>query len=369
VRLLPAIAALLLASPAYGQLVVTGGASSLFRAQGGGATYYRGDTQTDVGIGLYQGRFVIGADSRWRWHGCQIIAGDYSEYLSTIGAGLAVANRGGALECGKPKKQTVRFFVGEAGQFYSVPFFAATGNTGKFGAGVSYQKFIGNLELDYVAAVAGNQWAFLQGARYRRKKWSVDEAAGLTTLGGYFQGDASYSAAHFAAQITHAAFVGKTEYTSEGISAGAGPLAMFASAFQSPAHTGEAIGATVSHGSASATVDVLFSKQRQVVGFLTEHGRHWMLTQSVSHSTGTSAAFGGGYTGNTLSASVSYQEVFSPTGGFQRATTVQVGLQLPRFTLHLSLDVLPSGITYTGYGTAYVRGPALSTGQATAMAE
>jgi hypothetical protein len=361
--------ALLCVSPASGQLIITGGDSSLFGAAGGGASYYRGDTQSDVGLGLYRGRWVIGADHRFEFHRCQIVAGDYLESLSTIGAGLGVANRGMALDCGN-KKQRLRFFAGESGQFFSAPFFNATGNTGHFGTGVLYQRFVHNLELDYVVALAGNQHVYLQGARYHLKKWSLDEAAGKTTLGGYFQGDASYSAKHFAASVSHADFVGKTEYSSEGLSVGAGPLTLFGSAFESPLHTGEAVGGTLSGPWVSVSADMLFANQKQLVGFLTEHKRHLMLTQAISHSAGgNSVSFGGGYQGNTLSGSVGYSEVFNPLGGFERAMVIDAGIQLPRFTLHLSLEVLPSGITYTGFGTAYVRGPALSTGQATQMAE
>lgn len=70
-------------------------------------------------------------------------------------------------------------------------------------------------------------------------------------------------------------------------------------------------------------------------------------------------AFGGSMNGNLLSAGVSYQEIFLPTGGFQRAMVITLRLQLTRATANASVGMLPSGIFYTGYCGAVVQGPAL----------
>jgi len=266
----------------------------------------------------------------------------------------------------------VRFFTGAVGSLHSVPFFTATSDARHFGAGVSFQRFITkDFELDAVAAIGGAQRAYVEGVRYKFKSISADEAGGYAAGHGYFQADAAYSTPHLAASITHADYVGLTSFTSEGISAGAGGAAVFASAFQSPASAGQAIGASWARGPFATNVTELFSQgRRQFIGMETERYRHFVATQFIGRSAGQlSANFGGGYTGNTISGSVGYQEVFNPLYGFQRAMTIQVGIQLPRFTLHLNLDVLPSGISYSGWGNAYVRGPALASGQASQIAE
>ena len=351
-------------------LVITGGASSLFEANGGGITYYSGNSQADVGLGLFQNRFAFGADYRFKWRACTFAAGDYSEYLSVIGAGLSVANRGIAAECQRGK-DTIRFFTGAIGEAHAVPFFTAT-SASHFGSGISFERHPAkDFEIDAVAALAGNQRVFLEGVKYKWRGFHFDEAAGRAQGAGYFQGDAAFQARHFAVQVSHVDYLGLTSYTGESGSIGAGPVSGFASAFQSPKFGGQAFGGQIVLGAFATNVFEMRSQGRfQTVVMESEHYRHFVTTQFVSHSgNSTSASFGGGYTGNLLSGSVSYQEVFNPLGGFQRATVIAVGIQLPRLTLHLSLDVLPSGVTYSGWGSAYVRGPALATGSTSPMAE
>jgi hypothetical protein len=367
------IIVLLFARPACGQLIVTGGASSIYNADGGGISYMRGDTQTDIGLGLAQNKIVFGVDYRWKIRsGCTAVAGDFQEYLSVVGGGLAISNRGFALSCTLGKKWDFRVFVGADGEFHSLPFFTANSSTNHFGAGVEVKRnFSKDFWIEGLAAVAGSNRAYLEGAKYTRGGFTADEAGGLAQGRGYFQGDLGYQAHHFAVQATHADYIGLASYTSESASIGIGPVSAFASAFQARANSGQAVGAQIG-GPITTNIYEMFSRGRkQTLIVESERYRHWTITQAISHAAGsTQVSFGGGYQGNTLSGSIGYQEVYNPLAGFQRAVAIQAGIQLPRFTLHLALDILPGGvIEYAGYGTAFVKGPPLASGQASQAAE
>jgi hypothetical protein len=359
------------AGSAHGQVFqVSGGASSLFQADGGSVSYLTGDTRTDAGVGLAQGHLVFGADFHVQLHHCEAVFGDYQEYFATAGEGLAVVNRGAALIC-KDKRQAVRFFAGATGDLHAAPFFTGM-DVSHFGFGVEFQRTVTKgLELTAVAAVIGNERTVLEGLSYKWRDFRVEESGGLVEGQSYFEGSGIYQSRRLAFNVTHADYFRVASFSSEGASAGAGPVSGFASAFQSAKSSGQAVGGNIAMGPIAVNCDGLFSgRQRQAIGIVTEHVRQFTVSQFVSVSAGhPSVSLGGGYTGNLLSANVGYQEVFVPNVGFQKALSIQVSWQFPRLTVNTAVNVLPTGVFYTGYGTAYIQSAPLAGGQTSPTAE
>lgn len=365
------IFAMLLAAPAaFSQLQLTAGGGNLFGSGGMELLYAARGTQTDVGIGVVANRVVYGADFRFKKRACTTALGDFSEYLGVEGEGVSVANRGVAFECDW-KHRKLRFFTGDVvGSLKATPYLTATGDTGRIGAGISFQQEIQNFEIDLIASRAGSQRAYLQSVKYSKKQnFTAAESAGYVLNRLWYQANADLRTRHFGFDLQHADFVALTSYTAEGVTVGTGGLNVFGSAFQSPTNAGEAAGVNFSRDFLTANFYELFSKTRESVLTVTEKiPFHISLNQLVAYSRDASLNFSGGYQGNTISASLGYGIVFNPLAGFQKALTLSCGLQLPRLTLHANLEFLPSGLTYVGWGTAYIEGASLSQRQ-TVMAE
>src|SRR5215468_3838572 len=57
---------------------VQGGESTLFNAQGGSVEFKAPNYDGSVGLGFYNGRFELGAETRYLYHGYIMLAGDES---------------------------------------------------------------------------------------------------------------------------------------------------------------------------------------------------------------------------------------------------------------------------------------------------
>jgi hypothetical protein len=354
------VGVLLCCSVASGQgFELRAGVSNLLDADGASAIYSTENFATEVDLGIAQNRFVYGAGIHFQRRGCDWFIGDHQEAFSTTVAGLSVASRGVAMEC-KTKNQSLRVFTGAVGDLHSTPYFTAT-ESRQFGSGVEYTRIFGDVEFQGVTAFAGANHVFLESVKYHHNALRVEEAAGLALGKKYFEGQASYQTRHISATVTHADYFGIATVNSEQVTAGSQHVSVFASAFQSK-YSGTALGANASYGRVSGTVMTIASGgQRQTNEFITEQvSQRFSLNQSIS---GRNVGFGGSMTGNLLSASVSYQEVFTPTSGFERAMVVSLRLQLTRGTVNVSVDKLPSGMFYTGYAGIVASGPALGNGQ------
>ncbi len=346
----------LLGTVAHGQgLELQGGVSSLLDADGASAIYSTDKFSSEVDIGIAQNRFVYGAGIHFQWRDCDVFAGDHQEYFSTTVAGLAVANRGMAMEC-KTKKQSIRVFTGATGDLHSTPYFTATVSR-HFGSGVELTRIFGDFELTGVSAFAGGNRALLEGVKYHHGAFKAEESAGLAMGQRYFEGQVSVQKRHFSASIIHADYFGIATLNSEQISAGTDHLSFFASAFQSK-FSGEAFGSTANVWRITGTAMYLKSGGTgQVSEFITERiSQRFSANQCAD---GRNVSFGGSMTGNLLSASVSYQELFTPLVGFQRAMVIGLRIQLTRGTINTNVNMLPSGTFYTAYAGIVAQGPAL----------
>lgn len=348
-------------APVSGQsLELQAGASNLLDASGVSAIYSTGDYAAEISVGVAANRFVYGATYDRNWRGCTWSIGDHQEYYSTTVAGLSASSRGVATEC-KTKTQTVRVFTGAIGELHATPYFSATSETRHFGSGFEYTRLLGDFEFNGVSAIAGKNKVFLEGVKFHRDAFRVEESAGLAQGQKYFEGVASVQERHFSASLIHADYFGLSTVNSEQVTAGSTHLSVFASAFQSKV-SGQAFGASSTVGRITSSIMTLNTsgQKRQISEFFTEQvSQHIMATQAVN---GKNVSFGGGLQGNLISASVGFQELYVPAIGFEQATTFNLRLQLPRGTVNISLSKLPSGIFYTGYAGLFAEGPALGGG-------
>ena len=130
--------------------------------------------------------------------------------------------------------------------------------------------------------------------------------------------------------------------------------------------TSEGIGGGISLRQGKILVtDDFFRTNRgdmQTATFTETVARRLNLTQYVTRESGrTNVEFGGSYTGNSISASVSYSEVFNPLMAgipYQKQMNVRVTFNTRHSTVSLGTYVTPTGQTkYEAFTTDYVNGP------------
>ena len=354
------VGVLLLAPPAFGQgLELQAGASSILNADGASVIWSTSQFATEADVGVAGHTFVYGGGFHFMHRGCDIFLGDHQAAYTTIVSGLSAASRGVAIEC-KTKTRSIQIFSGATGDLHSTPYFT-TEQSRHFGSGVQVSQILGDWTVTGVSAFAGGDRVLLEEVQYAHERWRAAEAGGLANGQRYFEGAGTYSGNHIAVNLTHADYFGVARLNSEQASFGVPALSVFVSAFQSK-FSGEAAGVTVRpfNWLSGTMMHLISGKQNQTSEFITETKQHWMLTQAIN---GKSVAFGGGHIGNLLSEDISYQEVFVPIAGFQRAMTVSIRMQLSRGTVNASVNVLPSGVFYTANVGAVVQGPALGGNQ------
>jgi hypothetical protein len=133
-----------------------------------------------------------------------------------------------------------------------------------------------------------------------------------------------------------------------------------ASAFASGKFKAQAIGGGLRFGVVQAQANEYFEQFGRVfsVNATERMWRKWSVSEYLTEQHGHAAFnFGGGYSGNTLSANLSWQEFFMPaTGRFEKAMTVQISLQLPHsVSVNAGTFVQPNGqVKWSAYGGEYV---------------
>lgn len=377
---------LLIVSPVAAQtLELQGGDSTIFQAIGGQATFYtRNKSVETVGMGLMNGHLVAGASSEFRFHDWDTHAGDGLIYLNTGATGTGIALRGLSVtkkresNCtSESQPATSRFpagysgqhckggyeltlFVGATGRFFTVPFFQGT--TAKhFGSGVSLQKkFPHYLHLKLIGAASGSLRTALEeiGVDYRGVKLS--ENYGLVDSKTFSSGLVQYQTLHFGAQASRQTLIFnnlRSVTDSSGISGSYGPLSAYASAFQAGKLSGQAVGADIHAGLVDLSGGETFSQQgRMFLGRATEQlSRKFSVSQFLTRQNGkTSVNFGGEYRTNLISASISYQQVFTPFGptSFQKILVLGFKLQLSHGE---TIDLSSVGTKWTASGGSYIQ--------------
>jgi len=355
-RILLALLVVCVAPRAVAQIEVTGGASSLFNADGGTLFYRWPNATAFFGAGIDDARLVFGAGFEVRRRGCDWFAGDRPVYLATGQAGVAIALRGAEVSCATKTRQVV-LFTGATGDATSTPFFAGV-NANHFGAGALITERLGDLTLTGVAALDGSRKTLLAGADWRWRDVKLDATGGTIAGQNFFEGAGTFASSHVALAVTRADYLNVAAATSEGATVGVEHLSLFASAFQST-RSGQAAGANVTAGFLNAQVIATRSGTASLVsGNVTERlGPRFTVSQFVAeHNVG----LGGSFTSNLVSASVGYQMMFSPTRGFAPVLTVSLRLQLDHGSANLAINRAAGQTYYTAYAGLYAGGPSLA---------
>jgi hypothetical protein len=184
--------AVLLAGSCYAQVfMVQGGTSTLINAEGGSVQFKAPNYDGTVGLGFYNHKFQLGAETRYLYHGYTLLAGDdsvpftlptdlfdASHYFSARGAGITRTHPG----------ESVYAFAGATSSMLGTGFFNAASVDNPV-AIFFYQRKLSE-HLTYVSRnIFSNQQTLLQGVEYAPKKWlKTSLTGGVGSNQKYFAG-------------------------------------------------------------------------------------------------------------------------------------------------------------------------------------
>jgi hypothetical protein len=379
---------LLFTSSAHGQLRLDGGTSTLFQGSGAEATMYSPGNTASASIGYHNG-FIFGASDTFISHDTKITVGDETLGFSFDGVGLGLALKGVSAsrvwknECSHPKPArrlgpagylgscgnktlSLTAFVGATGAGFFTPFATVT-QTQHLGTGALLQYQVRNLTLSSLDVIEGGKHSLAQGGSYSSHYFRLSGSGGLLNSQKYFSGSATFQpirswslyANHQSYFIPYAA-KGDSVGTSLNIGRFSGTAALNQSTSLGRRITGENIGAGVRVGFVRENSSWYKSTGQKtlLVHTITEMMRHWTLTQAINQAAGrNSYSFGGGYSGNRISVSVSHSVQFLLNGkGYQQTTSVQISFRIHDTVVTAQTVTDPFGKTqYSAYAQSYVQ--------------
>jgi len=349
-------------------LLLSGGASTLYGGSGASVTAYMPQATVTASAGFADGRFVFGASDRFQWHGLDATAGDSAFGFSFDGAGLGVQVRGVAVQR-MNAQQSVAAFVGATGVGFNVPWMQ-TQRAQHIGAGLFYQRKVSsNFLFSSLEVLSGGQRTAVQGAQYQNARVKLSASGGVEQNQKLFNAQAYWQpTAHLSFAASHNDFFLATKMVSNSVSAFAvlGHFSVLGSLLDGEARgkhvAGASAGVGFQLGAFSAHSNWFESNHRaMLVNTFAENFRHFTLSQVVTRSQNQTAyAFGGGYTGNRLSVSVSHSVLFFPVGGrgFAQVTSVTIGLRIHDSVVTLQTNADPQGkLKWSAYAQTYTTGP------------
>jgi hypothetical protein len=360
---------LLLGVPATAQVLqLSGGSSTLLGGTGGEITAFFPESTLSASAGFANGHFVFGASDTFKFHGLDVTAGDKNFGYSFDGAGLGVSTRGLFVQR-NTRHTSFAVFVGSTGIGYATPFMV-TAKVQHIGAGFFLQRHFDNgLLLSSLAVIDGGKHTAIQGLSYRSGSLHLAGSGGLLQNQKYFTGQADYQPLRsLSFSVTHNDYFLADHLTTNSLSgfAALGHLTLQASLLDGQYRllktTGASAGASLRIGSITVRSNFYESNHRVLlVHVVQQHFHRWTVSGIVNQLQGqTSYAFGGGYQGNKISASIDHSVLFFPINGkgFQQTTTVQVSLRIHDTALNFQTNVDPMmHVQYTTYASSFVQGP------------
>lgn len=360
---------LLLGVPASAQVLqLSGGSSTLLGGTGGEITAFFPESTLSASAGFANGHFVFGASDTFKFHGLDVTAGDRNFGYSFDGAGLGVSTRGLFVQR-NTRHTSFAVFVGSTGIGYATPFMV-TAQAQHIGAGFFLQRHFDNgLLLSSLAVIDGGKHTAVQGLSYRSRSLHLAGSGGLLQNQKYFTGQADYQPLRsLSFSATHNDYFLADHLTTNSLSGFAAlshitlQVSLLDGQYRLLKTTGASAGASLRIGSITVRSNFYESNHRVLlVHVVQQHVRHWTVSGIVNQLQGqTSYAFGGGYQGNKISASIDHSVLFFPISGkgFQQTTTVQVSLRIHDTALNFQTNVNPMmHVQYTTYASSYVQGP------------
>lgn len=165
---------LLFAASAHGQVFrVQGGESTLLNAEGGSLEFKAPDYDGSVGLGFYGGKPQFGAETRYKFHGYTLLAGDEnipftlptdifdaSHYFSARGAGVT------------RKFEDSRFyaFAGTTSTWLGAGFFNAASSDRPAGI-FFYERKLNDHLTFFSREIVSNTQTALEGVEWKPKRW------------------------------------------------------------------------------------------------------------------------------------------------------------------------------------------------------
>lgn len=375
-------------------LMLDGGTSTLFNSSGMQGTMYLPNSTVSGSIG-YQHHLVFGASDTFLVHGFKTTIGDKALGFNFDGVGLGLALKGIAVErASKPKdctkvKQPIRHlgpegylgncpktstsltaFVGASGVGLFAPFVSMT-RPQHISSGILFQYHFGNLALSSLDVVEGGKYSAAQGGSYSTHNIKLVGSGGLLNGQKYFSGLAVLQPIRawslYANHQSYFALPGVVPYTAQSNGTGTNltigrftaVIGLNESKSLGRKITGENVGAGIRVGfiTEQSTYYKSSGNRAFLVHSVTETIRHWTLTQTINQAQDrNSYSFGGGYSHNRFSFSVSQSMQFVIGKGYQQTTGISVQLRVHDTVLHAQTITDPFGKTqYSAYLESYIQ--------------
>jgi hypothetical protein len=175
------VLAVLLAGSATAQVFrVQGGASTLLNAQGGSLEFKAPNYDGTVGLGLFDGHFAYGGQTRYLFRGYTVLAGDEavpftlptdvfdsSHYFSARGIGLTRKNADGGFYA----------FAGSTSTWLGTGFFNAATSDDPVGM-FFYERKVNPRLRFFSRNILSRRQTFLQGVEYKPYRWLKTSVTG-----------------------------------------------------------------------------------------------------------------------------------------------------------------------------------------------
>jgi hypothetical protein len=192
---------------------VQGGTSTMLDAQGGSVEFKAPNYDGSLGIGYYNGQVMFGGETRYKYHGYTLLAGDdsvrfdlptdvfdHSHYFSARGAGIARSEH-------SDHDRSMYAFAGTTSTWLGTGFFTAATSDRPVMILFYQRKLKDNLRL-FSHNIASNRQTLLEGLEWSPKKWA------RASVTGGIGSNQPYAAAAFDAETEKLAF--KTSYVVTG---------------------------------------------------------------------------------------------------------------------------------------------------------
>jgi hypothetical protein len=312
----------------------------------------------------------VGISDKFVYRDWLVTAGDSLFALSSGNLALSEPVRGVSARR-KFKKTEVEMFSGLVGAVYSSPYIFGLGGHSSFGGGFAVTQEFGHLRIGTIQASAQGRKTSLEGATYERGHIRLREQAGLLEGTKMLNGGVTYSSAHLGADVGRATYVlqptpnspaQRADVSDVSISGMVSHYNGSASLYHSNVNTGTAVSVGARFGGLGVSASDYSSKaQRTGLLMVSENARHWNLVQMYTRDLRTGSNtfnFGGGYSSNSLSFSIGWNEMYFPilNKPFQCVLTAQISIHFHSLSMNVGSIVNPGGkIDWATYGNDYAQ--------------
>ncbi len=330
--------------PGKSQVQVNLGAATLYgqQAYGATATLYHPSSSTSFSVG-YDGRLLLGARENFSFGRWDMSAGTQTfTFLSEqIGQGFSCV----CISARRPPnaKTRIQAFAGLTGAGYFLPFvFGFSNQPLRLGAGLIVDHDLNkHIRISTLDAISGSLVTAIGGAEYHiDRKFQANVSAGLFNGARFWQGSGEFTIDGASIFAFHQSYLFPYVSTNNSIGmAWSHDLGLASVSLSGSVNDGTFAGIHTRGENAGAGLRISFLNIQSNY-FRTEHqqflfhsiqerlNRHFMISQNITQARQSSVGFGGGYSSNRVSISLTRQISYILTGKYVQSTAISVSFVL-----------------------------------------